>query len=280
MGALEDRADGDKRAFDVKLRPNVNEVPVTHWIPTDGVETNGCVAVVIIEHEEVETDTTAVGGMMLKEKIKVERYTWIQEQTSREKNKSISKYCNRIYILYEDIYTIYYPWSQKASYYSIKDKKLINNKKVFINTSIKSEKCNIKKKKIIRKNGMRSLQKIEVFTKIPNNDNKKSQKSRKISKLNSKKLQNSRKFSTKLRKIIQNLTKNKKSQINILDNIEIKIKHKRKIIWIPTLYHHLTPQLKLLRLVGLGKNKKNSPPKQKWMQQDWQNLRTNCKILQ
>jgi dsDNA-specific endonuclease/ATPase MutS2 len=127
---------------------------------------------------------------------------------------------------------------------------------------------------------MRSLQKIEVFTKIPNNDNKKSQKSRKISKLNSKKLQNSRKFSTKLRKIIQNLTKNKKSQINILDNIEIKIKHKRKIIWIPTLYHHLTPQLKLLRLVGLGKNKKNSPPKQKWMQQDWQNLRTNCKILQ
>ena len=30
------------------------------------------ISVVIIEHEEVETDTTAVGGMMLKGKIKVE----------------------------------------------------------------------------------------------------------------------------------------------------------------------------------------------------------------
>jgi hypothetical protein len=137
---------------------------------------------VIIEHEEVETDIMAVGGMTLKEKIKVEWYTWIQEPTWGEKNKSISKYYNRIHILYEDTYIIYYTWSQKASYYSIKDKKLINNKKVFINISIKSEKYNIKNKKIIRKNMMRSLQKIDFFSKIPNNDNKISQKSRKTSK--------------------------------------------------------------------------------------------------
>lgn len=79
-----------------------------------------------------------------------------------------------------------------------------------MNTSIKREKYNIKKK-TIRKNVMRSLRKIVVLSKIPNNVHKILQKLRKTSKIPKNKPQNPKKYQ---KLILKNYKNWEKSQQN------------------------------------------------------------------